>query len=383
VDLQVSHIDPGHIVGPEGRRYLMLSGGHLVPLTDDGLATDGEPEKVYDGWPLPEDWVIECFALESPKFTFVDGWYYLTVAEGGTAGPATSHSVVQSRSRTPWGPWEHNPHNPLVHTSSREERWWSRGHGTLVDTPDGRWYVMYHAYEKDYHTLGRQTLLEPLERTDDGWFRPVDDLDIAGPIPVPPGEAVEHGLALSDDLCGTEPGLQWRFQEPSPWTHERPGMQRVNCTPEGLQMQAEGTCPADSRPMLCIPVDRAYEVSVEVEATAGCTPALMLYYSPECYTALCAATDEQGSPEVRLWRRNRPFGSERCAAPARALRITNDHHEIRFGYDAGDGWKTIQRAIQTDGYHHNVFGGFISLRAGLGTFGEGAARFRSFRYRAL
>lgn len=30
VDLEVGHIDPGHCVGPEGNRYLHLSGGNLI-----------------------------------------------------------------------------------------------------------------------------------------------------------------------------------------------------------------------------------------------------------------------------------------------------------------------------------------------------------------
>ena len=32
-------------------------------------------------------------------------------------------------------------------TQSAAERWWSKGHGTLVEGPDGRWYIVYHAYE--------------------------------------------------------------------------------------------------------------------------------------------------------------------------------------------------------------------------------------------
>ena len=42
IDLQIpGHIDPGHAVGEDGRRYLFLNGGDRVRLTDDGLATDG------------------------------------------------------------------------------------------------------------------------------------------------------------------------------------------------------------------------------------------------------------------------------------------------------------------------------------------------------
>src|SRR5690606_37197696 len=42
IDLKVPYIDPGHIVDQAGKRYLFLSEGYVVKLTDDGLATDGE-----------------------------------------------------------------------------------------------------------------------------------------------------------------------------------------------------------------------------------------------------------------------------------------------------------------------------------------------------
>jgi hypothetical protein len=48
--LKVGEIDPGHVVGPDGKRYLHFSGGNAVGLSDDGLSVMGELKKVYDGW---------------------------------------------------------------------------------------------------------------------------------------------------------------------------------------------------------------------------------------------------------------------------------------------------------------------------------------------
>ena len=31
------------------------------------------------------------------------------------------------------GPWENSPYNPIVHTYSVTDSWWSKGHGTLID----------------------------------------------------------------------------------------------------------------------------------------------------------------------------------------------------------------------------------------------------------
>lgn len=38
---------------------------------------------------------------------------------------------------------------------------------------------------------------------------------------------------------------------------------------------------------------------------------------------------------------------------------------------------------EVSGYHHNVGGGFLSLRPALFAAGSGEVRFRRFRYRAL
>jgi xylan 1,4-beta-xylosidase len=172
VDLKIGRIDPGHAVDRDGKRFLFTSDGYLVGLSHDGLRVVGPEKKIYNGWEYPVHWTVESFALEGPKIIRRGSFYYMLVAQGGTAGPPTSHMVVMARSKTLKGPWENSPFNPVVRTHSRSEKWWSRGHGTLVEGPDRKqWYLVYHGYENGYHTLGRQTLLEPVEWTADGWLR--------------------------------------------------------------------------------------------------------------------------------------------------------------------------------------------------------------------
>jgi beta-xylosidase len=187
IDLHLpDHIDPGHAVGEDGSRWLFLSGGDRVRLADDGLSTVGAVQHVYDPWHYPPDWDVEGFSPEGPKIVAHGGWFYLITAVGGTAGPPTGHMVIAARSRSIHGPWENCPHNPIVRTRSREEAWWSRGHATLVQGPGGDWWSVYHGYERDYWTLGRQTLLDPVEWTADGWFR-MRGGDLSTPLPAPRG----------------------------------------------------------------------------------------------------------------------------------------------------------------------------------------------------
>src|SRR4029453_17238100 len=99
VDLGITgHIDPGHAAGEDGKRYLFLSGVSRVRLTDDGLATDGPIEHVYDGWRYPDDWVVEAYALEGPKLVRRGDYFYLVTPVRGTAGPPTGHMVTVARS---------------------------------------------------------------------------------------------------------------------------------------------------------------------------------------------------------------------------------------------------------------------------------------------
>src|SRR5665213_3295390 len=150
----------------KGEFYIYFpAGGQMAELNADGLSVKTPQRVVFDPWPLPASMRVECTCLEGPKVIEHNGYYYLNVAEGGTAGPGTSHAVVSARSRHADGPWEYSPYNPIAHTPSRNDRWLSIGHGRLVDTPDGKWYMTVHAYENGYRALGRQLLLLPIEWT--------------------------------------------------------------------------------------------------------------------------------------------------------------------------------------------------------------------------
>lgn len=96
MDLKIGYwIDPCHVVDEStGQRWLFLSGGHRVKLTDDGLSVAGKLEKVYDGWPIPQHWTVEGMALEGPKMKKIGEYYYFLNAQGGTAGAPTSHMAV-------------------------------------------------------------------------------------------------------------------------------------------------------------------------------------------------------------------------------------------------------------------------------------------------
>lgn len=375
IDLKIGRIDPGHIVGPDGTRYIFLSGGFMAPLSADGLSVTAPMKKVYDGWQYPEDWVVETFAQEGPKLLKRGDYYYQVLAEGGTAGPPTSHMVIAARSKTIEGPWENSPYNAIIRTKSADERWWSKGHATLVEGPTGQWYVVYHAYENGFYNLGRQTILEPVEWTDDGWFK-ASGYDVAKPIPMPAPTAGPHGFALSDNFSTDKMGLQWSFYKGTVEDKER--YRRDGQT---LILKAKGTTPRDSQPLWFVAGDQAYQAQVEIDIDPGATAGLILFYNSRLYAGL-------GYSDQHLVMHR--YGMERLSAKPSSLgrtvhlRLTNDRHIVTIDYSAdGKTWERFGTRMEVSGYHHNVAYDFLSLRPALYAAGTGEVRFRNFTYRAL
>ncbi len=376
IDLKLpDHIDPGHAVGEDGRRYLYLSGGDRVRLTDDGLATDGPVEHVYDPWRYPADWDVESFSPEGPKITRRGGWFYMVTAVGGTAGPPTGHMVIVARSRSIHGPWENHPGNPIVRTASTAEAWWSRGHATLVEGPDGRWWLIYHGYENSFWTLGRQALLEPIDWTADGWPRATGG-DLSRPLPLPRrNAAVPHGLALSDDFSVNRLGLPWAFQNPGPEEAAR-----LTWRSDGLVLKARGSSPKDSPPLGFPASDTAYRIEAEIEIDEGVRAGLLLFYDRQLY---CGLSFDGATFQAHQYGQDRGRTAQAFGRRLH-LRLTNERHIVTFHHSVdGKVWTKFDRQMEVSGYHHNVRGGFLALRPALFASGQGEARFRRFRYQAL
>jgi beta-xylosidase len=370
IDLGINAIDPAHIA-ENGRRFLYIVGGQMAELTADGLAVKTPPRTVFQPWPVPATTRMECTCLEGPKLLEHNGYFYLNVAEGGTAGPSTSHSVVSARSRHAEGPWEFSPYNPVVHTRSRDDRWLSVGHGRLVDTPDGKWYMTVHSYENGYRTLGRQLLLLPIEWTADGWFRIPEGVTTDAAIPLPiPGSRQQPFQDPSDDFTTPELGLQWAF-----WHEFSPA--RFNTGNGALTLQAQGHSLADTS-VLTTPVGgHSYTVEIDLEVAPGCEAGLMLFYDP--LHAAGILLDSEGIA-TRLANSYTPSHQQKGVTRA-TLRIVNDSQELDFYFRLpGKPWQRTEESAEISGMHHNVLNGFLDVRPAIYACGSGKATLRNFRY---
>ena len=373
VDLKIKNIDPGHVVDADGRRYLYFSNGGYVPLSEDGLSVTGEFKHTYDGWPIPRDWTIELFALEGPKLVKHDDFYYLTTAEGGTAGPATSHMIISARAKSPFGPWENSPYNPIVRTRSNSERWWSTGHGTLFKDFNGSWWIIFHGYEKDHYNMGRQTLLEPVEWTQDGWFRIPDNIKPDDTIKKPIGIVSNGAFSLNDSFSEKELKPNWKF-------FGEYDTSRFHLVNNSLVIKAKGQSVGDCSPMLCIPADHSYIAEVELVIEGNATGGMVLFYNNSFHSGIL--TDKSNIiTDLRGWQ----FPTEKNVVKNHVyLRLKNINSTVDMYYSLdGINWIKTESSVEVSGLHHNVLSGFLSLRIGLCSMGNGTVKFRNFIYKSL
>jgi xylan 1,4-beta-xylosidase len=257
-------------------------------------------------------------------------------------------------------------------SQSREEKWWSRGHATLVEGPTGDWWSVYRGYKNGFWTLGRQTLLAPVSWTADGWMD-VGGGDLSKPLAKPSGgNAGLHGLFLSDDFRSDKYGCSGASS-----IHRR-RKHRVCGAPTACYIwPLPGEAPSCSSPLLFIAGDQDYAFECEIDVDPGVQAGLLLFYDERLYCGL-------GFDPKMFTAHKYGIAHSRCANPygrRMFLRFRNMSHIVRVHICAdGKSWKRFERTFEVSGYHHNVRGGFMSLKPGLFAAGKGEARFRNLRF---
>lgn len=162
VFLEEEGIDPSIFSDVDGRRYMLLNrGARIFEISKDGRQILSKPELLWYGQNKK--------ATEGPHLLYKDGYYYLFMAEGGTG---MGHRITVARSRELMGVYESCPYNPILRQWDDKRLLQCCGHGMPVDTPDGDWYMVYLCNRigtSGHGFLGRETCLDPIVWTSDGW----------------------------------------------------------------------------------------------------------------------------------------------------------------------------------------------------------------------
>lgn len=139
----------------------------------------------------PKTILTKSTLIEGPNLYKRDGRYYLMLAEGGTG---YEHAMSMARADRIDGPYEVDPIG-LFMTSRHDPAWplQKTGHGELVETPDGDWW-MAHLCSRPWGAerrcvTGRETALQRVAWSDDGWRRLAHGGTRAAVFVPEPGEA--------------------------------------------------------------------------------------------------------------------------------------------------------------------------------------------------
>lgn len=362
VYLNSSGFDPSLFHDDDGRKWLtnavwdhrpdrtFFYGIVLQEYSAEKRTLLGTRKRIFAGTEL------DC--TEAPHLYKSGPYYYLITAEGGTG---YGHAVTMARSRTIDGEFEADPAGPVV--TSRDDPNWPlqrNGHADFVETQDGELYLVHLCGRPLDKTrlcpLGRETAIQRLKRTDNGWYRlenggHLPELEVDAPA-LALGDAVT--VITNDEFETTELNsvYQW-LRTPYPEMfyslRDNPGHLRL------YGMESPGSL-FNQALIARRQTDFAFRASTVVDFSpenfqqlAG----LICYYNSRKFHYLYISTDEQLGKHIgimsceadRSLMVTYPLQDQRVQLPADGLvwlRATVDHAELVFGWsDDGENWQDI------------------------------------------
>ena len=357
--------DPSLFHDDNGRKYMvMMVTDHRVPKKYAGrlIVQEYDPIQKKMAGNFHEVYQAHDIFLEGPHIFKRNGWYYLFCADTGTG---EGHGQTMLRSRHVFGPYEMD--KPDFHCRTSDTEAYSiltsrhtpdhpiqkAGHADLVETQTGEWYIVHlcgrplsqhnpadaprFANSRRY-MLGRETALQKVVWTEDGWLRLANGTNVPDDtLPDPDLPSCPWPkLPDKDDFNSDTLDIRWQFLR-VPLTDKdyslkvRPGYLRLYGG-DGL----------GSRFKQSFLAQRLTEMRAEMETAIEFEPqyfkqmsGLILYYDYDNYLYLHITRDEELGKVVTLLkaenkRYTSPYGyipvPENC--PIR-LKIT-----VRDGYAA-------------------------------------------------
>jgi beta-xylosidase len=233
--------------------------------------------------------------------------------------------------------------------------------------------MIYHVYEKGFYNKGRQTLMVPIEWTKDGWYKIPDGISDIKPIQKPGLPASKTTFTLDDNFEGNSLKPQWKF-------FGEYDTSRFRLTGNGIVIKSKEEHIGNSSPLLTIPLHHSYTAEVEMIIEGKATGGLVLFYNGNAFWGILA-DNENILANIHGWQ----FETERKVIKNHVfLRLRNINNVVDMYYSTdGIKWNKIENSLEVSGVHHNVLGGFLSLRIGLCSIGEGKVTFKNFRYKPV
>jgi alpha-N-arabinofuranosidase len=370
-------IDPSLLFDDDGKVYFTRADGGEhggVNQAEIDIATGqlkGPTRRIWNGtggtWP------------EAPHLFKINGWYYLTIAEGGTG---YEHAVTMARAKSPWGPFEAAPNNPVItHKTHPDLPLQATGHADLVQTPDGHWFMVLLGIRPvgRAHHMGRETMLAPVTWTPDGWLKVNDGAPIATTMTAA-GLPASHPWAAApvrDNFDAPAPGLAWAFlRGPADglWSlAARPGSLRLAGSKVGLEDIGTPAFIGRRQQHLAM---RAATLLDFTPADATQSAGLVLRMNEDNHYQLVVGGAAGGGRVVRLVTRVKGVTKVLREMPVKPgpveLAVRAAPAQYRFSYRVGTGAAVEMGSAATRALSSEDAGGFTGVFIGLYAHNGGA-----------
>jgi xylan 1,4-beta-xylosidase len=209
-------------------------------LSADGLKLQGKRREILRN---TEAW--ERHVTEGSYITRRGEWFYHFYSGNACCGRGCDYALGVARSRTLFGRWEKHPRNPILKANAD---WQCPGHGTAVEAPGGRLFLLYHSYRNRPWTfsVGREALLDEVVWGEDGWPSINGGAGPSSAARAPLGVAeADDGAEYFDDFATANLGPEWQWPMSSePNARLLPDSGRLLLAPASA---AGGAAPATTR----------------------------------------------------------------------------------------------------------------------------------------
>ena len=242
---------------------------------------------------------------EGPHLYRRGAFYYLLTAEGGTGW---GHAVTLARSRDLLGPYELHPDTYILTSRHRPDIELQRaGHADLVETPAGEVYMVHLCgrplRNRGRCTLGRETAIQKMAWSDDGWLRTADGEVVPRTEVDAPALPAHPFPALPEREDFDAPHLPLAFQWlRSPWPEE---LFSLTDRPGHLRLYGRETLGSLFRQSLVARRQQAHSFSASTRLefepeTFQQMAGLICYYNAGKFHYLYVSTDEEIGKHLRV-----------------------------------------------------------------------------------
>jgi alpha-N-arabinofuranosidase len=294
----------------------------------------------------------------------VNGFYYLLVAEGGTAH---HHAVTIVRSKNVAGPYETYRGNPiLTHRHlGLDYPIVGTGHADLVETQNGEWWMVLLAmrpYGGYYYNLGRETFLVPVRWEDE--FPVVSpgtgrvEFEYSAPnLP----EHVLDVIPARDDFDHATLAYQWNFlrtpRDDFYGLTERKSYLRLRLRPQHLAEKSNSSFVGRRQQHINFKAQTEFEFTPQVNECAG----LVLIQNNDFHFRFVVTHENENI--IRLIKRSHgqdeTLATQTLPVGRYVLKVTAHEQSYSFYFSTNGQWLTLAENVDGRILSTPVAGGFV------------------------